>query len=216
MAIGANYTSYNFLIQQTQTNPTNPTVTITQDPRSAQVWATFAQLNIPIFSDAECASAAPAAWSSKPRGVTTSTAMSAAPATRSSAFNWAPIDDLTIRGGWGKSFRAPNFGEYSPVSNVAWQGWNFGQLYLRTPSPSTSLARRSAAGRLGRRQVFPSRASAANAALGGISLNGGGKVAVDTWMRDYFNLEQQVLDPEKAVNWSVGFDYTPTAISSPA
>ena len=29
-------------------------------------------------------------------------------------------------------------------------------------------------------------------------------------MRKYTNIEQQVLDPEKAVNWSIGFDYTPT------
>ena len=33
---------------------------------------------------------------------------------------------------------------------------------------------------------------------------------MDTGLRDYFNIEQQVLDPEKAVNWSIGFDYTPT------
>ena len=29
-------------------------------------------------------------------------------------------------------------------------------------------------------------------------------------LRDYFNIEQRVLDPEKSVNWSIGFDYTPT------
>ena len=51
MAIGANLTTYDFIITQTQTNPTNPTVTITQDPQGREVWATFAQLNIPIFSE---------------------------------------------------------------------------------------------------------------------------------------------------------------------
>ena len=30
---------------------------------------------------------------------------------------------LTVRGSWGTSFRAPSFGEFSPISNVAWNGW---------------------------------------------------------------------------------------------
>ena len=129
------------------------------------------------------------------------------------AFNWNPIDALTIRGGWGQSFRAPNFGEFSPVSNVAWQGWNFGQLYPQNTDPiNISCCRRSASGRFGRGQVVPGRLRMRREP-GGISLNGGGKVAVDTLMRKYTNFEQQVLDPEKAVNWSIGFDYTPTGSS---
>ena len=40
MAIGANYTTYNFLIQQTQTRVrANPIVNIVQDPRGRDVWA---------------------------------------------------------------------------------------------------------------------------------------------------------------------------------
>ena len=31
------------------------------------------------------------------------------------AFNWNPIESFTIRGGGGHSFRAPNFGEFSPI-----------------------------------------------------------------------------------------------------
>ena len=33
---------------------------------------------------------------------------------------------------------------------------------------------------------------------------------MDSGLRDYFNIEQPVLDPEKAVNWAIGFDYSPT------
>ena len=40
------------------------------------------------------------------------------------AFNWAPINDLLIRGTWGTSFRAPAFGELSPLANVAIVGQN--------------------------------------------------------------------------------------------
>ena len=44
------------------------------------------------------------------------------------AFNWAPIEDFTIRGTWGNSFRAPVFGEISPLANVAIAGQNLGAL----------------------------------------------------------------------------------------
>jgi iron complex outermembrane receptor protein len=208
-AIGANLTTYNFFIQQTQTNPTNPTVTITTDPQHREVWATFAQVNIPIFGDAN---ALPllrrfefeASWRHDQYSDVGGTSNAKL------AFNWAPIDDLTIRGGWGQSFRAPNFGEFSPVSNVAWQGWNFGQLYPQNTVPITIACSGGAPPAGSGADKFFLSGLGCDSALGGISLNGGGKVAVDTLMRKYTNLEQQVLDPEKAVNWSIGFDYTPT------
>jgi iron complex outermembrane receptor protein len=209
MAVGANYTTYNFLIQQTQTNPTNPTVTITQDPRTREVWAGFAQLNVPIFSDQN---ALPllrrlefeASWRHDQYSDVGGTSNAKL------AFNWAPIEDLTIRGGWGQSFRAPNFGEFSPVSNVAWQGWNFGQAYSQNTVPITISCAGAAPPAGSGADKFFQAGFGCGAALGGISLNGGGKVAVDTLMRKYTNIEQQVLDPEKSVNWSIGFDYTPT------
>ena len=143
----------------------------------------------------------------------TSTATSAAPATRSSAFNWNPIEDRSRSAAAGASRSARRTSaKFSPVSNVAWKGWNFGQLYPQnTVPPQHPMYWRGAPGGLGRGQAVQSRpALDAAAAPGGISLNGGGKVPVDSGLRDYFNIEQQVLDPEKAVNWSIGFDYTPT------
>jgi iron complex outermembrane receptor protein len=213
MAVGANYTTYNFLIQQTQTNPTNPTVTITSDPRMRNVWAGFAQVNVPIFGEAN---ALPllrrlefeASWRHDQYDDVGGTSNAKL------AFNWAPIDDLTIRGGWGQSFRAPNFGEFSQVSNVAWQGWNFGQLYSQNTVPITvSCTGGAPPAGSGADKMFQA-GFGCNSAQGGISLNGGGRVAVDTLMRKYTNTEQQVLDPEKAVNWSIGFDYTPTGFLS--
>ncbi len=209
MAVGANYTTYDFIITQTQTNPTNPTVTITQDPQGREVWATFAQLNIPIFSEQN---ALPllrrfefeASWRHDQYSDVGGTSNAKL------AFNWAPIEDLTIRGGWGQSFRAPNFGEFSPVSNVAWQGWNFGQLYSQNTVPIAISCAGGAPPAGSGADKFFGAGFGCDATPGGISLNGGGKVAVDTGMRDYFNLEQQQLDPEKAVNWSIGFDYTPS------
>ena len=209
MAVGANYTTYNFLIQQTQTNPTNPTVSITQDPRTREVWAGFAQLNVPIFSDQNSLPLLrrlefEASWRHDQYNDVGGTSNAKL------AFNWNPIESFTIRGGWGQSFRAPNFGEFSPVSNVAWQGWNFGQLYSQNTVPITIACAGGAPPAGSGADKFYQAGLPCDAGLGGISLNGGGKVAVDTGMRDYFNLEQRVLDPEKSVNWSVGFDYTPT------
>ena len=209
MAIGANLTTYDFLITQVQTNPTNPTVTITQDPRGREVWAAYTQLNIPIFSDQN---ALPllrrlefeASWRHDQYSDVGGTSNAKL------AFNWNPIDDLTIRGGWGQSFRAPNFGEFSPVSNVAWQGWNFGSLYTQNTVPITISCSGGAPPAGSGADKFFQAGLPCDAGLGGISLNGGGKVAVDTLMRKYTNIEQQVLDPEKSVNWSVGFDYSPT------
>jgi outer membrane receptor protein involved in Fe transport len=210
MAVGANHTTYSFIITQTQTNPTNPTVTITQDPQSREVWAGFAQINIPIFSDQNALPLLQrlefeASWRHDQYSDVGGTSNAKL------AFNWNPFEALTIRGGWGQSFRAPNFGEFSPVSNVAWQGWNFGQLYAQNTVPISISCGSSAAPPTdsGADKLFQA-GFGCGSVQGGISINGGGRVPVDTGLRDYFNLEQRVLDPEKAVNWSVGFDYTPS------
>ena len=213
MAIGTNMTTYNFLIQQIQTNQANPTVTITQDPRTREVWAGFAQLNVPIFSEQN---ALPllrrlefeASWRHDQYDDVGGTSNAKL------AFNWAPINDFLIRGAWGQSFRAPNFGEFSPVSNVAWQGHNFGQLYPQNTVPITIACVGTGPGAAppagsGADKLFQA-GFACGSALGGISLGTGGRVAVDTGMRKYTNTADQVLDPEKAVNWSIGFDYTPS------
>ena len=71
-------------------------------------------------------------WSS--RGVTTSTATCRGTSNPKVAFNWAPIEDFTIRGTWGTSFRAPVFGELSPLANVAIAGQNLGAVRGRDRS----------------------------------------------------------------------------------
>src|SRR4029079_8410690 len=100
---------------------------------------------------------------------------------------------LTFRGSWGTSFRAPNFGEFSPISNVAWNGWGL-------PSASGGAAFQNnaniviscdpAAGKpppgSGAEKLFKA-GFACNSEPAGISLNGGGKAAVDASWRKYFN-----------------------------
>ena len=143
-------------------------------PGSAQdreVWAGFTQLNIPVFSDQN---ALPllrrlefeASWRHDQYSDVGGTSNAKL------AFNWNPIESFTIRGGWGQSFRAPNFGEFSPVSNVAWQGWNFGQTLsaeYRPPQHPMCWRRATRAGS-GAAKLYPRPASDAAAAPGGLSL----------------------------------------------
>ncbi len=51
-AVGGNYTTYHFtFLQLSNTNASNLILPYALDPESRSVWATWAQLNIPIFSD---------------------------------------------------------------------------------------------------------------------------------------------------------------------
>jgi iron complex outermembrane receptor protein len=209
MAVGANYTSYSLLLQQTSGSSVNPLVSTVQDPRHRQVWAAFTQVNIPVFSDKNSLPALRRldlefSWRHDQYNDVGGTSNAKV------GFNWSPVDDFTIRGGWGQSFRAPNYGEFSTVSNVAWQGWNFGQLYSANTVPVSIVCAGGAppvAGSAGARLY--GAGFGCGSSPQGISFNGGGKVPVDIGLRNYTNIEQQVLDPEKAVNWAIGFDYSP-------
>ena len=131
------------------------------------------------------------------------------------AFNWEISEDLglTVRGSWGTSFRAPSFGEFSPISNVAWNGWGLPSS-LFTNNSSITIACDPATGRpppgSGAEKLF-NAGFACNSQPAGISLNGGGKAAVDAHFRTYFNQDQQTLKPELATNWGFGFDFAPTS-----
>jgi iron complex outermembrane receptor protein len=209
MAVGANYTSYSFLIQQMISNQTNPLVSIISDPRDRHVWAAYTQVNIPIFSDQN---ALPllrglefeASWRHDQYSDVGGTSNAKL------AFNWNPIESLTIRGGWGQSFRAPNFGEFSPVASVTWDGWNLGAVYPQQSAPVTLTCTGGAppAGS-GADKLFQA-GFGCGSTPGGLSIGTGGFVPADVGLRDFFNIEQKVLDPEKSVNWAIGFDYTPS------
>ena len=127
-AIGATYTS--FRLQTTvldNTGASSLIVPYQQDAQGRQVWAVFTQVNIPIFSEQN---ALPGlrrvdlefSWRHDQYSDVQGTSNPKV------AFNWAPIDDFTIRGTWGTSFRAPVFGELSPLANVAIAGQNLGNF----------------------------------------------------------------------------------------
>ena len=134
-ALGATYTT--FRLQTTELDNVNASSLIVPYISSAQgrqVWAVFAQINAPIFSEAN---GIPFfrrlefefSWRHDQYsdfGGTTNPKV---------AFNWAPIEDLTIRGTWGSSFRAPGSANFLH-STTASTGFNLGGL----ASVDTSLS----------------------------------------------------------------------------
>ena len=212
MAVGANYTSYRFLIQQQVQNQTNPTLAFLSDPEARQVWAAFTQLNVPIIGENN---ALPGIRKLEIEGSWRHDLYSDVGGTSNPkvAFNWVVSDDigLTIRGSWGTSFRAPSFGEFSPISNVAWNGWglpsgvftNNARIVIDCGTGTTAPAGSGAA-------KLQAAGFACNSQPAGLSLNGGGKAAVDAHFRQYFNQSEAKLEPELSTNWGVGFDFAPT------
>lgn len=209
MAVGGSNTNYSFLISQQVTSITSPILNTLDDPRNRQVWAGFTQLNVPIFSDRN---ALPlmrgldfeASWRHDQYSDVGGTSNAKL------AFNWKPIDDLVVRGGWGQSFRAPNFGEFSQVASVTWDGWNLGQVYPQQTAPATiSCTGGAPPPGSGAEKLFNAGFGCGDTP-GGLSIGTGGRVPADVGLRNFTNTQQKVLDPEKAVNWAIGFDYTPS------
>ncbi len=210
MAVGANYTTYNFLITQIQTNQTNPTVTMTQDPRSRARLGGLCPVEHPDLQRPELASGAAAAGvrgllASRPvrrrrrhqqreAGVQLeSDRVANDPRRLGAVVPGAELRRILAglqRGLAGMEFRQPTFLKMPSTINISCAG---------AAPPAGSGADKLFQAGLG-----------CGTTQGGISLNGGGKVAVDTLMRKYTNFAEQELDPEKAVNWSIGFDYTPS------
>jgi len=223
-AIGGTFTSFHFnTVTMDNTGAPSLIVPYQMDPESRQVWAAFTQVNIPVFSESN---AIPffrrlefeASWRHDQYSDVKGTS------NPKIAFNWSPIDDLTIRGAWGNSFRAPVFGEISPLANVAIAGWNLGNLALQTTSisagcspgvnlPPVGSGAWKVASSLG--NGMPGSATACPAASvtsilspAGISMNGG-SAGSDPIRAGGFH-GWSGLVPELATNWGIGVDYAPS------
>src|SRR5262249_39724238 len=107
-----------------------------------------------------------------------------------------------------------SFGEFSPISNVAWNGWGLQNAAGAAQFPNNAVIQiactngQPVAGS-GSAKLFAAGVGR-NSQPAGISLNGGGKAAVDAHFRTYFNQSEQKLEPEKSLNYSAGFDFAPT------
>jgi len=216
-AIGLSYTSYRFLIQSnTETSTANTAMTLLRDPESRRVWASFAQLNVPLIGDNN---ALPLIRKLELEGSWRHDQYSDVGGTSNPkvAFNWEVSEDLglTFRGSWGTSFRAPSFGEFSPISNVAWNGWGLQNAPGAAQFNNNATIQIACSGGAPPPGSAAEKLFAAGFACGsqpaGLSLNGGGKAAVDAHFRTYTNQENLTLDPELSTNWGFGFDFAPTS-----
>jgi outer membrane receptor protein involved in Fe transport len=124
MAVGMNYiaNAFTYFVADNTTNG-NLTVNGLTDAMHQNVWAAFTQINIPLFSETNARPLLKrvdleVSWRHDQYdtvGGTTNPKVS---------FNWSPVDDFTIRGGWGTNFRAPGFGELSPIAKSVIQQRN--------------------------------------------------------------------------------------------
>jgi iron complex outermembrane receptor protein len=208
-AIGASYISYNTSATVNDTTVSSTVTAPTQfDAVSRTVWAVFAQVNIPIFGDAN---AIPlfrkldleASWRHdqySDAGGTSNPKISA---------NWTPVDGVILRGSWGTNFRAPQFGETSVLGGDQIFGYNT-PLLSRNPITFNCNAQ---PGSLAYRAIHPVAGPAMACdvlALPGLETHGAASVAVNAGLRDYVNTQYKVLTPEKATDWALGAEFAPT------
>jgi len=124
MAVGADLTNntFSYVNADNTTGPNLISNPIT-DAIHNNLWAVFGQINIPLFSEQNALPGLQrvdleVSWRHDEYenfGGTSNPKI---------AFNWSPIDDFTIRGGWGSNFRAPQFAEVSTIAKAFGNGFN--------------------------------------------------------------------------------------------
>jgi outer membrane receptor protein involved in Fe transport len=214
MAVGALLETSNFSFTQfDNTGSPGLVVPYLTDTERRNVWAVFAQLNVPIFTDMNAlpflnrlefeASIRHDQYSDF--GGTTNPKL---------AFNWTPFESVgvTFRGAWGTSFRAPSFGELSPLTNTAISCQNFPADGSCNPQAITTGAV-GAAPPVGSGAWKVNPTGAASLTLPpGIAHLGGSAAPVAAGLRAPGTLNQgtEVLKPEQAFNWALGIEIAPT------
>ena len=224
-AIGANYTSFHFTFTALD-NTGSPTLIVPtlSEALSKQVWAVFSQVNIPIFGDAN---ALPllrkleleASWRHDQYSDVGGTSNPKV------AFNWSPIDDLTFKGTWGTSFRAPSFAEQSNQVKTVFSAQNtplfpIPQTLVVTcnpvhNSPADKLINPGPgmigwAGVVGNNGVAGQNCGDGKGLPVGLTVLGSSGPPTLAGLRTYLNQSGQVLHPETAINYGLGVDYAPT------
>jgi iron complex outermembrane receptor protein len=125
-AVGGSYTDqdYIFYTRLTFSTASANTLDVSTDIQGYNVWAAYAQVNVPIVGDAnmlpfvrrlEVEGAYRYDKYSNIKDPTTNPKISA---------NWMPVQDLMLRASWGTSFRAPSFGDTSSGAGFQIQGLN--------------------------------------------------------------------------------------------
>ncbi|MEA2824922.1 MAG: iron complex outerrane recepter protein [Alphaproteobacteria bacterium] len=225
-AVGANYTVHTFFfkVYDSTSSPSLLVPTFT-DARHKTVWATFAQINVPVIGDAN---ALPGVRKLDLEGSWRHDQYNDVGGTSNPklAFNWEVSEDLgvTLRGAWGTSFRAPTFAEESGLVKNAIAGWN-STLFPQASTINVNCGAdpQSMAGRLtnpgpgfvgwngvGSNGGTPGVACGSAAQPVGLALLGASGTAITSGFRQYIHTFGQKLSPETSVNWGFGGEFAPT------
>jgi iron complex outermembrane receptor protein len=214
-AVGANYTSFDVTFVRLNTTGGSLLQPMSVDPEPYNVWAGFAQVNIPVFGDAFNFPLfrrldLEASWRHDQYHGT----LVGGTSNPKFGFTWNLSQDLgaTVRGSWGTSFRFANAGEYSVIASSSVQDYGlpnsgFGAIAINclggAPPAGTAAAKLFATGLFG-----------CGTQPGGLSYGG----APHTLVRFYTDptTGQTVsreggitLPPEKSANYSIGGELAP-------
>jgi iron complex outermembrane recepter protein len=185
------------------------------DSEPFDVWAAFAQVDIPVFGDNFNIPLfrrfdLEASWRhdqySQSHGV-----LNGGTSNPKIGFTWL-LDEMTgttIRGSWGTSFRFANLGESSPIASDQWHSsYIFGS---DNDTPITTCPTGSAAAELVATGLFACNNPAPSAANEPGAVFRGGAPHLSMRVGPWGSREGgTALAPEKATDYSVGFEIAPT------
>ena len=229
-AVGGTYTSSRIsFIGFDSTSSAALLVPILSDPQGRQVWAAFSELNIPVFDDAfnlplfrklQIA----ASWRHDQYSD-----LGSGTSNPKVSFDWVPLEEagLTFRGSWGSNFRAPSFGETSSLAKFTTNLFNANDLQAQPSSVliTTTTISDSNRGSGAERLFNPSDTNSTpglvgynnnggpitNAAAPGLAVLSSQQLAANSFhFRDFVNQHGQTLNPETAINYSIGAEFAPT------
>jgi len=209
-------------------------VPLLTDAQHRHDWAAFTQVNIPVIGDTNRLPGFEKvdiefSWRHDQYDDVGGTSNPKA------AFNWLVSQDigLTIRGSWGTSFRAPGYGEVSPLANNNIQAQNSAvsgnaAINIVCGTPANSGAGKlinPGTGFVGWTGSANNGTNTAGAALGcpggalggntatptGISFLGDGTDAANFGYRDFVNTADKHITFEQGLNWSFGAEFAPSA-----
>jgi len=222
-AVGGTYTSYSFIFTNLENTGASTLIApLLVDPLHRQVWAGFAELNIPVFSDSFNFPGfrrlqIEASWRHDQYsdvGGTSNPKIS---------FDWTPSVDagLTFSASWGTNFRAPSFGETSTLAKYTANIWNANDLQAQNSgivinsdaqvgSAANRLKNPGATNIAGSGYINPLIGYSGTANPAGVALLGAASTATNMGFRNWLNTEGQTLHPENTNNYSLGVDFAPT------
>jgi hypothetical protein len=209
-AIGASYTGINFhFVRYDNSGAPNLAAAVASvDAQPYDVWASFVQLNVPIFGDNN---AIPffrrlefeVSWRHDQYGGT----LNGGTSNPKVGMTWMLSEDagLSLKGSWGTSFRFANAGEYSPIASTVIGSFNLPTALQKanTTSYTVNCAGGVPTADSGAAKVFAELgpSSCGSTTVSVLVLAAHPPASCGPRLPPPFNLA-----PEVSTNWSGGFD----------